>query len=185
MRRLAAEPVVKVRGLLESVQALLLDASGLLYNALTWMMRHALVEVFTILTSDYANSDVSLWSSGFMPDQNHQGFITKKLTHCVRCPPEVQSILQMIEKDMTVLLENLLFSSPHCVVSSAFWNFSRGRSSGLVYTPRFVLSLLSAYSPRKVSLTMGVVCKTCQTILQDVSNLCTVCPGSSKLPLPM
>ncbi|XP_025080047.1 uncharacterized protein LOC112555764 [Pomacea canaliculata] len=102
VRRLAAEPVVKVRGLLESVQALLLDASGLLYNALTWMMRHALVEVFTILTSDYANSDVSLWSSGFMPDQNHQGFITKKLTHCVRCPPEVQSILQMIEKDMTV-----------------------------------------------------------------------------------
>lgn len=95
----------KVIAVLDKLEADMLDVSGKLFNVETQMDFFVLSEVFSLLVKERISREVSVWSSGMSPFYQPENFVHKTMTHCLRCPPTVQRVLGMVEKDMQVRRE--------------------------------------------------------------------------------
>lgn len=82
----------------------MLDVSGRLYNVETSLDFFVISDVFSLLVKERRRREVSVWSSGVSSFYQPPDFEHKKLTRCLRCPPTVQQVLDMVEKDMAVSL---------------------------------------------------------------------------------
>ena len=93
------DPVTSV---LDKLEAEMLDVSGKLFNVETQMDFFVISDVFSLLVRERGSREVSVWSSGVSPFYQPHNFVHRTMTHCLRCPPSVQSVLQQVEKDMAV-----------------------------------------------------------------------------------
>ncbi|PVD18661.1 hypothetical protein C0Q70_21211 [Pomacea canaliculata] len=85
---------------LEQVQVLLQEASGLFFNLQTWLTSFTLHDICCAIVGRGDPVDVGLWGSGVYVTYQPQSLQLKQLTRCLRCPPNVQIILEETNKDM-------------------------------------------------------------------------------------
>ncbi|KAK7484466.1 hypothetical protein BaRGS_00024351, partial [Batillaria attramentaria] len=87
---------------LEAAEGTMLVASGLLFNIETSLGSFVLSDLFLTIRTQYVDQDISVWSSGVLPGYQPEGFVQKRMTHCLRCPPKVQNVLEQTEVDFLV-----------------------------------------------------------------------------------
>lgn len=87
-------------GSLQEIFTQLYSVLGSLYNLYAscyWLIFHKLIEVL-VREEKEKKVDVSVWTSGLFPFET-QDFNVAKLELCVRCPPTVQTLLELLDKE--------------------------------------------------------------------------------------
>lgn len=71
---------------------------GSLFSVQTPLKFFPFKDIFNLVAKDYSTKDICLWSSGIFSSYQPDRFQVKALSCCVRCPPEVQKVLELTEK---------------------------------------------------------------------------------------
>ncbi|XP_076454333.1 uncharacterized protein LOC143289240 [Babylonia areolata] len=90
----------EVLEVLDKLEAEMLQASGKLFNVENQMDFFVVSDVLSQLVKERDRRELSVWSSAVTPFYKPQDFLLRPLTRCLRCPPTVQHVLSLVEKDL-------------------------------------------------------------------------------------
>nr|KAG5697692.1 hypothetical protein BaRGS_000577 [Batillaria attramentaria] len=89
--------------ILEDIDKLMISALGVLfqaYHSLTFFVVDKLFAEVRQRQEEDGSRDISLWSSSVCPHYKPEGFLVKELGEILRCPPTVQEVMMLTEKDL-------------------------------------------------------------------------------------